>query len=186
MHCAPLPVGYLPTSSFGEFDRAIVFSFFIIFYYYYSEYDFLNIIYYYYSEYDFLLGFHVFQYLVWTAIFESGFYSIFILFYLADLFRIPVCPKGFLFWLLIGTEKVGSSHLVRGWYRESPICIIFYFIISRIVISIWQYSNWKHNFLIPLSYLYYSMRWIIRFRIQLCAFSCHSPRALSPRETKFS
>jgi hypothetical protein len=30
-----------------------------------------------------------------------------ILFYLAGLFRFMVCPKGFLLWPLVGTEKVG-------------------------------------------------------------------------------
>jgi hypothetical protein len=40
MHCALLLVGYPSTLSFGGFDRAKVFSFGSIFYYYYySEYD---------------------------------------------------------------------------------------------------------------------------------------------------
>jgi hypothetical protein len=39
MYCAPLLVGYPPTPSFGGFDHTRVFSFGLIFYYYYdSEY----------------------------------------------------------------------------------------------------------------------------------------------------
>jgi hypothetical protein len=49
--------------------------------------------------------------------------------------------EGFLLWPLDGTEKVGNSHLALGWYRESHICIIFRFIISRVVISFWRYGN---------------------------------------------
>jgi hypothetical protein len=86
------------------------------------------------------------------TIFESEFYSIFILYYLAGLFRIPVCLNGFLLWPLVGTEKVRSSHLAPGWYRESLICIIFRFIISRVVISFWRYGNWKYNLLILLGF----------------------------------
>jgi hypothetical protein len=141
MHYTLLPVGYPPTSSFGGFRHARCFLFGSIFYYYYYYY-------YYYSEYNLIsiliewLGSHVFQCLVWAAIFKSGFYSVFIiLFYLAGLFEISVCPKSFLLWHLVGTEKVRSSPLASGWYRESPFCIIFLFIISRVVISFWRYDN---------------------------------------------
>jgi hypothetical protein len=55
-----------------------------------------------------------------------------ILFYLVGLFEISVCPKGFLFWPLVGTEKVGKSPLALGWYREVPICYYICFVISQV------------------------------------------------------
>jgi hypothetical protein len=87
-----------------------------------------------------------------------------ILFYLSGLFRILVCPKGFLLWALIGTEKVGMrssglsgysvgshlyilhfviftgcGHLTLGWYNVGshlfPIC---QFTSSYILLAIWQ------------------------------------------------
>jgi hypothetical protein len=64
-----------------------------------------------------------------------------ILFYLADLFEISVCPKGFLLWPLVGTEKVENSRLASGWYREAPIYYYIYFVIARVVISFWRYDN---------------------------------------------
>jgi hypothetical protein len=51
---------------------------------------------------------------IWLLVFSVGGYirywslsRFIILFYLADLFEISVCPKGFLLWPLIDTEKVG-------------------------------------------------------------------------------
>jgi hypothetical protein len=83
-----------------------------------------------------------FQYLVRAVIFESGAYSILLLlFYLVGLFEISVCPKGFLFWPMVGTEKVGNSPLVPGWYREALICYYISFCHSRIVNSFWRYDN---------------------------------------------
>jgi hypothetical protein len=114
-----------------------------------------------------------------------------LLFYLAGLFEIPVCPKGFLLWPLVGTERVGSSPLAPGWYKESLICIIFYFFISHVVISFWRYDNWKYNLLIYLFIillLFYIILWgrLSDSEYRVRAFSRHSPRALSPREVEFS
>jgi hypothetical protein len=53
-----------------------------------------------------------------------------ILFY-SGLFKILIYLKGFLLWLMVGTEKVGSSPLTPGWYKESLICYYFYFFIHR-------------------------------------------------------
>jgi hypothetical protein len=89
---------------------------------------------------------------VWSAIFEFQFYSIFILVYLAGLFEISVCPKGFLLWPLVSTEKVESSLLAPGWYKESHIYIIFRFVILWVAIFFWRYGNWKHIFLIRWYY----------------------------------
>jgi hypothetical protein len=74
--------------------------------------------------------------LKWFSVFSVGdhirvwiLFHFIILFYLVGLFEIIVCPNGLLLWPLIGTEKVGSSPLASGWYKESPICyyILFFF-----------------------------------------------------------
>jgi hypothetical protein len=98
----------------------------------------------YYSVYDLILNLIERLGLTWLLVLSLGghirvwilFYFI-ILFYLADLFEILVCPKDFLFWLLVGSEKVRSSHLAPGWYRES----LTNSCLSRIVISFWWYGN---------------------------------------------
>jgi hypothetical protein len=73
---------------------------------------------------------------VCAAIFEFENYSIFIiLFYLAGLFEISVCPKDFLHWSLVRTEKVENSHLAPDWYIEALICYYIYFVIIQKVLS---------------------------------------------------
>jgi hypothetical protein len=52
-----------------------------------------------------------------------------ILFYLFSLFRILVCPKSFLLWPLIGTEKVGMRSSGLSGYSVGSHLYIFWFII---------------------------------------------------------
>jgi hypothetical protein len=52
-----------------------------------------------------------------------------ILFYLSGLFRILVCPKGFLLWPLVGTEKVGMRSSGPSGYSVGSHLYIFYFVI---------------------------------------------------------
>jgi hypothetical protein len=99
--------------------------------------------------------------------------------------------KGFFsFGSLVGTEKIGMQssgpsgysvayHLLYfmlifyrmrssgPWLVQCRLPFVFYFINSRVVIFFWRYDNLKYNFLIffVLLYCYYSMRWIIKFRI---------------------
>jgi hypothetical protein len=49
--------------------------------------------------------------------------------YLAGLFEISVCPKEFSFGPLVGTKKIGSSHLALDCYKESPIYYYIHFVI---------------------------------------------------------
>jgi hypothetical protein len=100
IHCAPLYVDYSPTSSFDGFSHA-------------REFYFLSIFFYYYLEYDLIPNLIKRLWWIWLSVFSVGghiwIWSLLyfmILFYLASLFRILVCPKGFLLWPLIGTEKV--------------------------------------------------------------------------------
>jgi hypothetical protein len=72
-------------------------------------------------------------------------FSFIILFYLVGLFKISVCPKGFLLWPLVGTEKVENSPLAPGWYREAPIYYYIHFVISQVVNFFWRYDNWGHT-----------------------------------------
>jgi hypothetical protein len=126
IHCAPLLVGHSPTSSFDGIGSAMIIFLWSILYYYYPIYDMiLNLI-----E---RLG------LKWLSVFSVGghirvwiLFRFIILFYLSSLFETSVCPKGFLLWPRIGTESF-------------PFIIIFYFIISHIVISFWWYDNWSHT-----------------------------------------
>jgi hypothetical protein len=122
----------------------------------------------YYSVYDLISNLIECLGLKWLSVFSVGdhirvwilFYFI-ILFYLASLFEISVCPKGFLLWPLVGTEKVGSSPLAPDRYKEFPFIIIFYFVISWIVLilAIWQLKSYSS----PL--IFYFIRWITRFSI---------------------
>jgi hypothetical protein len=100
IYCAPLPIGHSPTSSFDGFDGAIsVFLWSILYFLLFSIWfdSKFNL-----SDYDW----NDFQCLAWAVIFESEFYSIFIiLFYLAGLFEISVCLKG--------------SPLAPSWYKEN-------------------------------------------------------------------
>jgi hypothetical protein len=54
-----------------------------------------------------------------------------IIFYLVGLFRILVCPNDFLFWLLVGTEKVGMQSSGPSGYSVSSNLFIFHFVILR-------------------------------------------------------
>jgi hypothetical protein len=64
-----------------------------------------------------------------------------------------------LLWPLVGTEKVGNSHLTPSSYIEALICYYICFVISRVVNSFWRYGNWSHT----ISIYFYFIRWIIRF-----------------------
>jgi hypothetical protein len=142
IYYAHLPIGYSPTSSFDKFGRARVFYFLSILYYYYVVYDLIpNLI-----E---RLGW------TWLSVFSVGGHiwvwsllHFIILFYLADLFEISVCPKGFLLWPLVGTEKVDNTLLAPDWYKETLICYHIHFVISRIINSFWRYDNWSHTIFI--------------------------------------
>jgi hypothetical protein len=121
----PLPIGYSPIPSLDEIGRARVFYFWSILYYYYSVNDLiLNLI-----ErlwWTWFLVFSVGDHIrVWSLL------HFIMLFYLAGLFEILICPKGFF-------------SLAPGWYKEALICYYFYFIISRVVNSFWRYDNWGH------------------------------------------
>jgi hypothetical protein len=115
------------------------------YYYYY---------YYYYYIYIYILILNLIERLGWTwiSVFSVGdhirVWSIFrfiILFYLAVLFEISVCPKGFLFWPLVGIENVRNYHLAPGWYREALICYHISFCYSWIINSFWRYDNKSHT-----------------------------------------
>jgi hypothetical protein len=67
MYCASLP-DYPPTLSFGGFGRVRVFSFDQ-----YYIFTILNMIKIFKSKVE-RLEYHIFQYLVWAAIFETGIY----------------------------------------------------------------------------------------------------------------
>jgi hypothetical protein len=54
-----------------------------------------------------------------------------ILFYLSDLFKILVCPKGFLFLPLIGTEKVGMWSAGLSGYSVDSHLLYFILIFLR-------------------------------------------------------
>jgi hypothetical protein len=144
IHCAPLFVGYSPTSSFDEFGSARS----VFFYQYYINY---------YSVYDLISNLIGRLWLTWLSVFSVGghirvwilFYFI-ILFYLACLFETSICPKGFLLWPLVGTEKVESSPFVPGWYRESLIYyyIFFFYTDSYLLLAIWQLKSYSNSFVI--------------------------------------
>jgi hypothetical protein len=97
---------------------------------------FWSILYYYYVVYDLISN--LIERLWWTWI--SMFIVVghiwvwillyfIILFYLAGLFEISECLKGFLLWPLVGTEKDKNSPLAPGWYREALICYYIHFVI---------------------------------------------------------
>jgi hypothetical protein len=107
-----------------------------------------SILFYYYSGYDLISNLNWAIRTTYLSVFSvSSHIRVWIplcfitLFYLADLFEISVCLKSFLLWPLVSTEKVWSSPLAPSWYRDSPFCITFYFIISRIVIFFRRYGN---------------------------------------------
>jgi hypothetical protein len=52
-----------------------------------------------------------------------------ILFYLSGLFRILICPKGFLLWPLVGTETVEMRSSGLSRYSVGSHLYIFQFII---------------------------------------------------------
>jgi hypothetical protein len=54
------------------------------------------------------LGYHVLQCLVWATIFETGIYFVIFYYYIYPAYLGSwYCPKSFLFWPLVGTEKFG-------------------------------------------------------------------------------
>jgi hypothetical protein len=61
-----------------------------------------------------------------ATIFESGFYSVLLYYYLAYLFKNSVCPKRFLLWPLVGTESLSFV-----------IISFFSFIDSYLILMIW-------------------------------------------------
>jgi hypothetical protein len=129
-----------------------------------------------------------------------------ILFYLSDLFRILVCPKGFLFWLLVAIEKVGMRSFGPSWYSVGSHLYIFRFVIftgcdpltlgwysvgshlfpicqftgSYFLLTIWQLKTY-------LSVCFYFIRWITRFsRPEYVPLHAHSPWTLSSQEPELS
>jgi hypothetical protein len=118
-----LHVGHSPISSLDGFDSST------------SVFYLINIIfniiqYMIWSKFNWVIRIHSFQYLVWAAIFEFGFYFVLLYYYLAGLFEISVCPKGSLLWPLVDTEKVGSTPLAPDWYRVSHL-LLYYFLIHK-------------------------------------------------------
>jgi hypothetical protein len=191
---------YPPTLSFGGFGRVRVFSLdqyyiFII----------LNMI-------SFLIQIWAIRILC-TSVFSVGDHirewnllRDIILFYLSGLFKILVCPKGFLLWPLVGTEKIemrsaglseysvgshlfifcfdtftGCSPLTLSWYSiGSHLFLICQFTGSYLLLTIWQLKTY-------LSIFFHFIRWIIRFsRPEYVPLHAHSTRALSPREPELS
>jgi hypothetical protein len=73
-----------------------------------------------------------------------------ILFYLSGLFRIMVCPKGFLLWPLVGTEKVGMRSSGLSGYSVGSHLYIFGFVIFTGCgpLTLSWYSVGSHLFLI--------------------------------------
>jgi hypothetical protein len=139
IHYAPLSVDHSSTPSFDGFGGARVFYFLSILFINYSVYDLIpNLI-----E---RLG------LKWLSMFSVGGHiwvwillCLYYIIYLAGLFEISVCLKGFLLWPLIGTEKVGNSPLAPNWYKEAPFC--YYIPLCHYTDSylVWRYGNWSHT-----------------------------------------
>jgi hypothetical protein len=140
IHCAPLLVGHSPIPSLDGFDNARVFYFWSILYYYYSVYNLIP---------------NLIERLGWTwhSVFSVGghirVWSIFwfiILFYLAGLFEISVCPKSFLLWPLIGTEKVGMRSSGPQWYSVASHLLLYSvlcFTGSQLLLAIWQLKSYS-------------------------------------------
>jgi hypothetical protein len=73
-----------------------------------------------------------------------------ILLYLSGLFRILICPKSFLLWPLVGTEKVGMRSAGLSGYSVGFHLFIFYFDIFTGCdpLTLGWYSIGSHLFLI--------------------------------------
>jgi hypothetical protein len=99
IHCAPLSVGYSPTSSFIGFGRARVFYFWsILYYHYYSVYIFI-------SKFNWVIRW------TWLSVFNvSGHIRVWSLLYFIILFSR-------LIWDLDISEELFP--LAPDWYRES-------------------------------------------------------------------
>jgi hypothetical protein len=144
---------------------------------------------------------------VWAPIFETEIYFMILYYYIYLAYLGSwYCPKGFLLWPLVATEKVGMrSADLSGYSVGSHLFIFvlillqdavlwplvgivyvpiwFWFVNSQIVISFWRYGNWRHTY--PLAFIF--VRWITRFsRPEYVPMHTHSPRTLSSREPELS
>jgi hypothetical protein len=131
IHCASLPIGHSLTSSFDGYDSATR----VFFDQYYNNY---------YSIYDLIPNLIELLWWTWLSVYSvDGHIRVWILlcfiilFYLAGLFEISVCPKGL-------------SPLTPDWYRKSrelsfdpwlvhrgSHLLLYSFCHSRVVISFW-------------------------------------------------
>jgi hypothetical protein len=74
------------------------------------------------------LGYHVLQCLVWAAIFETKIYFMILYYYIYPAYLGSwYCPKGFLLWPLVGTEKVGMRSASLSEYSVGSHLFIFRF-----------------------------------------------------------
>jgi hypothetical protein len=74
------------------------------------------------------LGYHVFQCLVWAAISETGIYFVILYYYIYPAYLGSwYCPKGFLLWPLVGTEKVEMRSAGLSGYSVGSHLLIFHF-----------------------------------------------------------
>jgi hypothetical protein len=74
------------------------------------------------------LGYHVFQYLVWATISEIRIYSEILYYFIYPAYLGSwYCPKGFLLWPLVGTEKVEMRSSDTSGYSVGSHLYIFRF-----------------------------------------------------------
>jgi hypothetical protein len=78
------------------------------------------------------LGYHVLQCLVWAVIFEIGIYFVISYYYIYPTYLGSwYCPKGFLLWPIVGTEKVGMQSADLSGYSVGSHLLIFRLIFLR-------------------------------------------------------
>jgi hypothetical protein len=130
------------------------------------------------------------------AILSYGFYFVLSYYYLAGLLKISICPKGFLLWPLVGTEKVESSHLALVGIKSLSFCLYIFFLFfmdSDLLTSNMTTKVVSYSFLLfYFSVVDYQIQNIIVrvFSRNLVSYECwrflHFPRVISPWETEFS
>jgi hypothetical protein len=74
------------------------------------------------------LGYQILQCLVWTVIFETWIYYVILYYYIYPAYLGSwYCPKDFLLWPLVGTEKVKMRSASLSGYSVCSNLFIFYF-----------------------------------------------------------
>jgi hypothetical protein len=116
---------------------------------------FINIIHYYYYVYNLILNLIERLKWTWLSVFSAGDHiwvwnlsRFIILFYLAGLFEISVCPKDFLLWPLVGTKKVGIQSSSPLWYSigfHLLLYFVLWFMGSQLLLAIWQLKSYSYS-----------------------------------------